>query len=93
MRMATPAEIKLYKEALKLKFNMAGYDSIINKSAKTISFGCQTYTKVEVKLLLDAATLCERVGYSAKVKGSGFIVNETDILTTASLTKILAQLK
>ena len=28
-----------------------------------------------------------------KVKGSGFVVNETDILTPANLTKILEQLK
>jgi len=91
MRIATTAEIKAFKAVP--TFKMAGYDSSINKSAKTISFGCQTYTKAEVKLLLDATKLCERVGYSAKVKASGFVVNETDILTPDSLTKILAQLK
>lgn len=93
VRKATAAEIKAATIARENLYKMAGYVSKIDKSAKTISFGCQTYTKKEVKLLLDAAELCERVGYSAKVKGSGFVVSETDILTPANLAKILEQLK
>lgn len=90
VRFATPEEIKAAENP---GYEMAGYNSKIDKSAKTISFGCQTYTKKEVKLLLDAANLCNKIGYSAKVKGNGFVVNDTDILTSDNLTKILGLLK
>jgi len=72
---------------------MDGYTSEINKSAKTITFGCQTYTAKEVKLLLDAAELCAQIGRKANVTTNGFTVNITDTLTISDLEKILKELK
>jgi len=93
LRLATPAEIKAYKASLAPKFKMADYESSINKEAKTISFGCQTYTEKEVKLLLDAANLCSVIGRRANVTANGFTVNISDTLTVKNLETILKLIK
>ena len=90
VRLATPSEIK---EVTIPKFKMADYESNINKEEKTISFGCQTYTKNEVKLLIDAAKLCASVGRKANVTANGFTVNISDTLTVNNLETILKLIK